>query len=87
MINRGGDLHLPAMPQSYLESWHQIIWPKVLKVHGGDRNKGSILDKKVITTNSKLERIKQFGPSWSWMALAEVHKEAFWASEANPDAP
>jgi len=83
MINRGGELHLPAMPQCYLELWHQIVWPKVLKDHGGDTIKGSILDKKVITTNSQLERIKQFGPTWSWMALSKGAKAQEWQLDAD----
>ena len=66
--------HLPAMPQCYLELWHRIVWPKALKEHGGDILKGSILDKKVSTTNPQLERIKQFGPTWSWMALSPQAK-------------
>ena len=46
MINRGGELHLPVMPQCYLELWHRIVWAKALKEYGGDTIKGSILDKK-----------------------------------------
>ena len=74
MIRTGGELHLPAMPQCYLELWHRIEWPKAVKEHGGDNLKGSILDKKVSTTNPQLERIKQFGPTWSWMALSPEAK-------------
>jgi hypothetical protein len=71
------------MPQCYLELWHQIVWPKVLKDHGGDTIKGSILDKKVITTNSQLERIKQFGPTWSCMALSKAAKAQEWQLDAD----
>ena len=85
MINRGGELRLPAMPQCYLESWQRIVWPKVLKKHGGDNLKGSILDKKVSTTNPQLERIKQFGPTWSWMALSPEAKEQEWRLESGED--
>jgi len=80
--NNGGRTFTPAMPQCYLELWHQIVWPKVLKEHDGDTIKGSILVKKVITTNNKLERIKQFGPTWSWMALSKAAK----AQECQLDA-
>ena len=62
MIKTGGELHLPAMPACYLELWHRIVWPKVLKHYGGDNLKGSILDKKVISTNTELERIKSLAP-------------------------
>ena len=85
MTNRGGELRLPAMPQCYLESWQRIVWPKVLKKHGGDNLKGSILDKKVSTTNPQLERIKQFGPTWSWMALSPEAKEQEWRLESGED--
>jgi len=80
--NNGGKLFIPAMPQCYLELWHRIMWPKVLKEHG-DTNKGSILGEKVITTNRKLERIKQFGPSWSWMSLSREAREQEWAIDAD----
>ena len=85
MTNRGGELRLPAMPQCYLESWQRIVWPKVLKKHSGDNLKGSILDKKVSTTNPQLERIKQFGPTWSWMALSPEAKEQEWRLESGED--
>lgn len=85
MIKAGGELHLPAMPQCYLESWQRIVWPKVLKKHGGDNLKGSILDKKVSTTNPQLERIKQFGPTWSWMALSPEAKAQEWRLESGED--
>jgi len=83
MINRGGELHLPAMSQCYLELWYQIVWPKVLKENGGDINKASILDIKVITSTDKLERIKQFGPSWSWMSLSREAKNQEWEIESD----
>ena len=70
-------LHLPAMPACYLESWHRIIWPKVLKKYGSDNLKGSILDKKVTTTNPELERIRLYGPAWSWIALPQWAKDAY----------
>ena len=53
-----------------------------LKEYGGDTNKGSILDKKVSTTNPQLERIKQFGPTWSWMALSPEAKAQEWELDA-----
>ena len=74
MINRGGELHLPVMPLCYLELWHRIVWAKALKEYGGDTIKGSILDEKVSTINPRLERIKQFGLTWSWMALSPEAK-------------
>ena len=77
--------HLPATPACYLELWQRIVWPKVLKKHGGDNLKGSILDKKVSTTNPQLERIKQFGPTWSWMALSPEAKEQEWRLESGED--
>ena len=83
MINRGGELHLPAMPACYLELWHRIVWPKALKEYGGDNPKGSILDKKVLSTNTELERIKQFGPTWSWMSLSREAREQEWAIDAD----
>ena len=52
-----------------------------VKKYGGDTIKGSILDKKVITTNIKLERIRQFGPSWSWMSLSREAKNQEWEIE------
>jgi hypothetical protein len=79
MTNRGGELRLPAMPQCYLESWQRIVWPKVLKKHGGDNLKGSVLDKKVTTTSTELERIKLYGPAWSWMALPPWARDAYWS--------
>ena len=85
MIKAGGELHLPAMPQCYLESWQRIVWPKVLKKHGGDNLKGSVLDKKVSTTNPQLERIKKFGPTWSWMALSPEAKAQEWRLESGED--
>jgi len=81
--NHGGKTFIPAMPQCYLELWHKEVWPHVLKVHGGDNLKGSILDRKVSTTNSRLERIKQFGPTWSWMSLSEAAKEQEWQIDAD----
>ena len=85
MINRGGELHLPAMPACYIELWHRIVWPKALNHHGGDNLKGSILDKKVISTNTELERIKKFGPTWSWMALSPEAKAQEWRLESGED--
>ena len=85
MIKTGGELHLPAMPACYLELWHRIVWPKVLKHYGGDNLKGSILDKKVISTNTELERIKKFGPTWSWMALSKAAKAQEWRLESGED--
>ena len=82
--NHGGKTFIPAMPQCYLELWHRIVWPMALKEYGGDMNKGSILAKKVSTTNDKLERIKQFGPSWSWMSLSREAREQEWAIDADP---
>ena len=81
--SHGGKTFLPAMPQCYLELWHRIVWPMALKKYGGDTIKGSILDKKVLTTNSQLERIKQFGPAWSWMSLSPQAKAEEWELEAN----
>ena len=81
--NHGGKTFIPAMPQCYLELWHRIVWPMALKKYGGDVNKGSILDKQKASTNSQLERIKQFGPTWSWMSLSEAAKNQEWAIEAN----
>ena len=77
--------HLPAMPACYLELWQRIVWPKVLKKHGGDNLKGSILDKKVSTTSTELERIKLYGPAWSWMALSPEAKEQEWRLESGED--
>ena len=74
MIKTGGELHLPAMPQCYLELWRRIVWPKALKHHGGDDLKGSTLDKKVLSTDTELERIKKFGPTWDWMRLTPEAK-------------
>ena len=85
MIKAGGELHLPAMPACYLELWHRIVWPMALKEHGGDTIKGSILDKKVSTTNPQLERIKQFGPTWSWMALSPEARREEWRLESGVD--
>jgi hypothetical protein len=81
--SHGGKTFIPAMPQCYLELWHRIVWPMALKKYGGDTIKGSILDKKVLTTNSQLERIKQFGPAWSWMSLSPQAKAEEWELEAN----
>ena len=81
--NHGGKTFIPAMPQCYLELWHRIVWPMALKKYGGDTMKGSILDKKVLTTNSLLDRIKQFGPAWSWMSLSPQAKAEEWELEAN----
>ena len=81
--SHGGKTFIPAMPQCYLELWHRIVWPLALKKYGGDTIKGSILDKKVLTTNSQLERIKQFGPAWSWMSLSPQAKAEEWELEAN----
>jgi len=53
-----------------------------LKKYGGDANRGSILVGKV-TTNSQLERIRQFGPTWSWMALSKAAKEQEWQLDAD----
>ena len=78
MIKTGGELHLPAMLACYLELWHRIVWPKALKHHGGDKLKGSILDKKVLSTNTELERIKKFGPSWTWMSLSKAARVELW---------
>ncbi len=80
--NHGGKTFIPAMPQCYLELWHRIVWPMALKKYGGDTNRGSILDRNV-TTNSQLERIRQFGPSWSWMALSKAAKNQEWEIEAD----
>ena len=77
--------HLPAMPACYLELWHRIVWPMALKEYGSDTIKGSILDKKVISTNTELERIKQFGPSWSWMALSPAARREEWRLESGVD--
>ena len=85
MIKTGGELHLPAMPACYLELWHRIVWPKALKHCGGDNLKGSILDKKVSTTNPQLERIKQFGPTWSWMALSPAARREELRLESGED--
>ena len=85
MINRGGELHLPAMPACYIELWFRIRWPKLLKAYGGDNLKGSILDKKVLSTNTELERIKQFGPTWDWMALTPDAKAQEWRLESGED--
>ena len=71
------------MPQCYIALWHEIVWPKVLKQYGGDINKGSILDKKVTTTNSELEQWRKFGPAWSWMTLSKAAREQEWEIEAN----
>ncbi len=81
--NHGGKTFIPAMPQCYLELWHRIVWPMALKKYGGDVNKGSILDKKVSRTNSQLERIKQFGPTWSWMSLSPQAKAEEWELDAD----
>ena len=81
--NHGGKTFIPAMPQCYLELWHRIVWPMALKEYGGDMNKGSILNKKVSTTNPKLERIKRFGPTWSWMSLSKAAKAQEWAIDAD----
>ena len=81
--SHGGKTFIPAMPQCYLELWHRIAWPMALKKYGGDTIKGSILDKKVLTTNSQLERIKQFGPAWSWMSLSPQAKAEEWELESN----
>ncbi len=81
--SHGGKTFIPAMPQCYLELWHRIAWPMALKKYGGDTIKGSILDKKVLTTNSQLERIKQFGPAWSWMALSREAQNQEWAIDAD----
>ena len=81
--SHGGKTFIPAMPQCYLELWHRIVWPMALKKYGGDTIKGSILDKKVLTTNSQLERIKQFGPAWSWMSLSPQAKAEEWELESN----
>ncbi len=80
--NHGGKTFIPAMSQCYLELWHRIVWPMALKKYGGDANRGSILDRKV-TTNSQLERIRQFGPTWSWMALSKAAKEQEWQLDAD----
>ena len=85
MTNRGGELRLPAMPQCYLESWQRIVWPKVLKKHGGDNLKGSILDKRVSTTSTELERIKLYGPAWSWMALSPAARREELRLESGED--
>jgi hypothetical protein len=61
------------------------VWPKALKEYGGDNIKGSILDKKVSTTNPQLERIKQFGPTWSWMALSPEARREEWRIESGVD--
>jgi len=81
--SHGGKTFILAMPQCYLELWHRIVWPMALKKYGGDTIKGSILDKKVLTTNPQLERIKQFGPAWSWMSLSPQAKAEEWELEAN----
>ena len=80
--NHGGKTFIPAMSQCYLELWHRIVWPMALKKYGGDANRGSFLDGKV-TTNSQLERIRQFGPTWSWMALSKAAKEQEWQLDAD----
>lgn len=76
---------IPAMPACYLEYWHEVVWPHVLKQHGGDTNKGSILDKRKVSTNPELERIKKFGPTWNWMALSKAAKEQEWRLDSGED--
>ncbi len=81
--NNGVKTFIPSMPQCYLELWHRIVWPMALKKYGGDVNKGSILDKQKASTNSQLERIKQFGPAWSWMSLSSEAKAQEWQLDAD----
>jgi len=54
-----------------------------LKQYGGNINKGSILDKKVTTTNSELERWRKLGPAWSWMALSKEARQQEWEIQKN----
>ena len=77
---------IPTMPKVFVDAWFTQIWPKRLAEHSS-ASTGSILDPPDICESSELQRIKQFGPSWTWMSYTPAQKEYFRALDRGETPP
>ena len=82
----GSRTYIPAMPQIFVSAWFERVWPKRLAEHRS-AIAGTILDPPDISESAELQRIKQFGPSWTWMSYTPAQKEYFWQLDRGETPP
>lgn len=82
----GSRTYIPAMPQIFVSAWFERVWPKRLAEHSS-ASTGSIFDPPDVCESSELQRIKRFGPAWTWMGYSDAQKEYFRALDRGETPP
>ena len=82
----GTRTHIPTMPQVFVNAWFKQIWPRHVAKHRTAAT-GTILDRPDTSESAELQRIRQFGPAWTWMGYSKAQKEYFRALDRGETPP
>jgi hypothetical protein len=74
----GTKTYYGTYPASYRRWWFEHVYPvRASRLAGALDDSGSILDPPV-AADSELERLKRFGPCWSWWGVPEHERQKWW---------
>jgi len=69
------------VPASYRRWWFQRIYPTHAARLQGITGGGGILDQPASADTAELQRLRQFGPTWSWWSVPQDLREHFWSQD------
>jgi len=67
------------VPTSFRSWWLENVYPARVAVLRGDTNGGCILDQPADADTAELQRLRRFGPAWSWWSVPAEQREQWWA--------
>lgn len=68
------------VPASFRRWWLEHVYPKHVAKLQGDATGGCILDQPIDTDTAELQRLRRFGPTWSWWSVPEDQRSR-WCSQ------
>lgn len=72
--------HYGDVPDAYRRWWLENAYPiKAAQIGGADDGGGSILERLVDSYDPELERLRRFGPCWSWWSVPDDERARWWS--------
>ena len=69
------------VPASFRAWWLENVYPARVAVLRGDTSGGCILDQPADADTPELQRLRRFGPTWSWWSVPEDQREQWWSHD------
>jgi len=67
------------VPTSFRAWWLENVYPTHVAKLQGDTGGGCILDQPADADTAELQRLRRFGPTWSWWSVPPNLREQWWS--------